>query len=153
MDKPWKVISAFVGVFIAGSIFGGLLALRFDLSRHGMTKRPSAHDGPVLPQLMQRFVERLDLTLEQREQLRPVMERAGEDLRRLRQSGFRETGVVLERLQQDVARVLTPEQRVKLEKMREEMRARIHRERDRGPRPERRGNPPGGSMPPPPGAP
>jgi hypothetical protein len=30
MEKPWKVIVAFVGVFIAGSVFGGLLALRLN---------------------------------------------------------------------------------------------------------------------------
>ncbi|MBI4626047.1 MAG: hypothetical protein HY736_22855 [Verrucomicrobia bacterium] len=28
MDKPWKVIFAFVGVFIAGAVFGGLFTLR-----------------------------------------------------------------------------------------------------------------------------
>ena len=30
MDKPWKVVFAFLGVFIAGAVFGGLLALRVD---------------------------------------------------------------------------------------------------------------------------
>ncbi len=145
MDKPWKVISAFIGVFIAGSIFGGLLALRFDLSRHRTVKRPGPGDAPFLPQLTKRFVERLDLTTEQQEQLRPVMERTDADLRRLRQTGFKETGIVLERLQQDVAKVLTPEQRLKLEAMREEMRRRIHRER--GPRSDRRGPPMGEGVP------
>lgn len=28
MDKPWKVVFAFIGVFVAGAVFGGLLALR-----------------------------------------------------------------------------------------------------------------------------
>lgn len=28
MDKPWKVIFAFVGVFIAGAVFGGFFTLR-----------------------------------------------------------------------------------------------------------------------------
>src|SRR4051812_40588665 len=33
MDKPWKVILAFVGVFIAGAVFGGLFTLGTS-SRH-----------------------------------------------------------------------------------------------------------------------
>ena len=28
MDKPWKVIVAFIGVFIAGAVFGGVFSLR-----------------------------------------------------------------------------------------------------------------------------
>lgn len=43
MEKPWKVIAAFVGVFIAGSIFGGLLALR--LSHRDVS--PRAIPAPV----------------------------------------------------------------------------------------------------------
>ncbi len=33
MDKPWKVIFAFVGVFIAGAVFGGLFTLRASAKR------------------------------------------------------------------------------------------------------------------------
>jgi len=85
MDKPWKVIWAFIGVFVAGSLFGGLLALRFDLTRHWMAAKHAVGpaDAPVNPSLMQRFAKRLKLTPEQKEQLRPVMERAGEDFRRI----------------------------------------------------------------------
>ncbi len=59
MEKPWKVIAAFVGVFIAGSIFGGLLALRLshrDVSPRSMpapAKAPPTQTsaGPTAPNL------------------------------------------------------------------------------------------------------
>lgn len=33
MDKPWKVIFAFLGVFMAGAVFGGLFTLRASAKR------------------------------------------------------------------------------------------------------------------------
>ena len=32
MNKPWKVILAFLGVFLAGAVFGGFLSL--GVARH-----------------------------------------------------------------------------------------------------------------------
>lgn len=59
MEKPWKVIAAFVGVFIAGSIFGGLLALRLshrDVSPRSLLEPVKAPPtqmaaGPAAPNL------------------------------------------------------------------------------------------------------
>jgi Spy/CpxP family protein refolding chaperone len=130
MEKPWKVIAAFVGVFIFGSIFGGLLALRIQ-QRPAAVKRPAQgqnQPGP-LPAILRLHAEQLDLTPEQREKIRPMVERAEEDIRRVRQTSLRETGIILKRLQEDFANELTPEQRRKLGKMQERMQERLREDR------------------------
>lgn len=125
MDRPWKVISAFVGVFIFGSIFGGLLALRVDQragQRRGGPPPSQQPPGGALPGIMRHFAERLELTPEQREKIRPMVERAEADIRHLRQTSLRDTGILIKRLQEDFAGELTPVQRRKLEKMQERQR-------------------------------
>ena len=131
MDKPWKVIVAFVGVFLFGSVFGGLLALRFD-QRAAAPRRaapPLQAQGAPLPGILRHFADRLDLTAEQREKIRPMVERAEEDFRRIRQTSLRDTGVILKRLQEDFSSELTPEQRKKLEKMQERQKEMLREER------------------------
>lgn len=163
MEKPWKVIVAFVGVFIAGSIFGGLLALRLskrDLPPRfaqvpvnqpqflpppqGQPQTPPAQSQPQpqgprpnalppqplfppnmavqAPQLMRRYVDRLDLTPEQRERVNPLIVRAANDLRRQQQTNLRETGIIIQHLQEDISKELTPAQRGLLEEMAERQR-------------------------------
>lgn len=137
MDKPWKVVFAFVGIFIAGAVFGAFFSLRIG-GRILQMERPEFHGGagpqnpqqaglqrppaPLAaawqaPQLMHRFTERLDLTPEQKEQIRPVIQRAADDFRRQTQTNLREHGIIMQRLQEDIAKVLTPEQQARLEKM------------------------------------
>lgn len=163
MEKPWKVIAAFVGVFIAGSIFGGLLALR--MNRYDMTPRrnevpkvaaqPAAPVGvatatanqppqfqaatprataPVAqlqlppsmaaqaPQLMRRYVDRLSLTPEQKERINPLIQRAAADLKWQQQANLRQTGAIIQHLQEDIGKELTQVQRVRLEEIAEKQR-------------------------------
>ena len=163
MEKPWKVIVAFVGVFIAGSVFGGLLALRLNqrdlaprFSPAALTSRPGPAPAPgqpplapgqpqanpqvprltaalpqmqlppgmavQAPQLMRRYVDRLDLTAEQKERINPLIQRAAADLRRQQQTNFRETGIILQHLQEDLGKELTSAQRGRLDEMAERQR-------------------------------
>lgn len=109
MDRPWKVIAAFVGVFMAGAVFGGLFTLGASARRGpppravpplpaGDVSRPKAagpvatvpsapvatKSSPLTPQLMRQFTRELALTVEQREKILPIVGRAGEDFQRLR---------------------------------------------------------------------
>src|SRR5688500_5217296 len=113
MDVPWKVILAFVGVFIAGAIFGGVFTIGVSARRFANFPRyvtpserpvtalppatqppktqvagpqaPSApaaqpRSNPITPVLMTQFTRRLNnITAEQKEKLRPILGRAGED--------------------------------------------------------------------------
>ena len=120
MDKPWKVIFAFVAVFIAGAVFGALFTLRASgrrLADWQAQNNPSATPQPapggvvavppkaapqvqpspvaparaaIMPALMRQFTQRLSLRPPQREKIRPIVGRAAEDLQRLREQNDQE---------------------------------------------------------------
>ena len=74
----------------------------------------------------------------------------------MRQQGLHETRRILERMEKDIAAVLTPEQKEKFEKLNAEMRERARRmfeqrRSERLEKGERHGPPPGDGPPPPPG--
>ncbi len=171
MDKPWKVIFAFVGVFIAGAVFGGFFTLRSSVKRGNLEAEaarlalsmppvvPPSASQPVDPgklaqtpvppvpnagpprgmisvALMRRFAQRLNLTSEQREKIRPILGRWGEDFQHLRQENERQQQLYLaesvrlnQRMYGDIAALLGPDHRDELEKMRREDEERVERER------------------------
>lgn len=151
MEKPWKVIFAFVSVFIAGAVFGAFFSLRTggQLPRMkagevrprkvemgsavGQSPQSRPLLGPSQPvqaaQLMRRYTERLDLSPEQRKKINPLIQRATEDIRRQQQNNFRENGIIVQRLQQDIASELRPEQRARLAEMEERQRELMQQQR------------------------
>ena len=135
MNKPWKVILAFASVFLAGAIFGGLLLMRFDPRGRPAPKRPSNNlppsAGVVRSSLLRDLMTRLDLTQEQKAKILPVVDRAEEDLRKVRQDSFHESGAILKRLYDEVNSDLTSEQRKKLEKIQERQRELMREDRER----------------------
>ncbi|MEX2044511.1 MAG: hypothetical protein WD941_04095 [Opitutus sp.] len=151
MDRPWKVIFAFVAVFMAGAVFGGLFTLRASGKRFATapfaggktriekravgapsgTSVPGAQAGGIAPAMMRQFAHRLNLTPEQREKISPVLGRAAEDWQRLRRENVEGSTRVNERMYGDVAALLTPGQRVELEIMRKQMRERIRNAREK----------------------
>lgn len=150
MDKPWKVLLAFIGVFIAGAVFGGLFTLRATGKRLAQPVAPKtavpaqvqsaapkapANPGPAI---MRQFTRKLKPTPEQREKIEPLITRAGEDLQRIgavQQAQWREnlenSTRVYERLYEDVSGWLTPEQRIELAEMRRQWQEIVARERKR----------------------
>ncbi len=141
MDKPWKVVFAFLGVFIAGAVFGGLLALRVDriVSERRLqeqaalaTKTPAPPPRAQVPaqqppqsapqavqsaQLMRRVTNQLNLTPAQKSQVTPIIQRAVQDFWRQQQNYSRENAFLLQRLKQDIAKELTPEQQNRLDQL------------------------------------
>ena len=163
MEKPWKVVCAFVLVFMAGAIFGGVFTVGFSARRQSIGTKVSppaqpanpaaaagqpkaapatppsqppagpatAKPNPITPTLMRQFTQRLKLTAEQRERIRPIVTRAGEDFIRLRQENLADTARVTERMYSDVAALLTPEQRAEIETMQRQMEERVQAERQK----------------------
>lgn len=151
MEKPWKVIAAFVGVFIAGAVFGAFFSLGIGLPL--MERRSAASDTAVLPlptphpvarkgppgahwpasqamqaaQLIRRLTARLELTPDQRQRIMPLIQRAVEDFRWQQANYFREDAFILVRLQHDIARELAPEQRRRLFELEKRQRELIRR--------------------------
>jgi len=155
MNRPWKVILAFIGVFVAGAVFGGFLSLRFAPERMGMMRLQRATPmEQFTPQIFKHLSKRLDLTEAQKEKIRPIIRQADAEMRRLRLAGAREAIGVAEHMHEQVAALLTPEQLRELDNLKREMRERWARERQQrwgdrvgpgGPPP-----PPGERLPPPP---
>jgi len=121
MDKPWKVILAFTGIFLAGVLVGGLSSLRW--GRNFMQRQPMGEQYG--PQLMQRLVTELNLTPEQQAKLNPIVTAASDELRDLRRSTQRTSAAVLVRMQGEISAVLTPEQKVKFDEQVARQRERI----------------------------
>ena len=149
MDRPWKVISAFVGVFIAGAVFGGFFTLRsvdrvVDAARGEGTpaKAPATKPAPaapaapapakgIAPQVMRQLTQRLSPTPEQQKAIRPIVSRAAEDLQRMQREHLADTTRTTERMYADVSALLTPAQRTQLEQMRQEMLERVRKVREK----------------------
>src|SRR5688572_30721301 len=160
MDVPWKVILAFVGVFIAGAIFGGVFTLGVSARRvvnvprqapgidRSVAQFPAVpppksevagphapksggtatttRTNPITPVLMSQFTRKLSgLTPPQKDSLRTILGRAGEDYHRLRQENLADVTRVTERMYADVSGVLSMEQRAELEKMRKQLEERL----------------------------
>lgn len=160
MDLPWKVISAFVAVFIAGAVFGGVFTLGSSVRRSteqaasppaqplnplpaSTQPRPKvagpaapgamnlARGNAIQPQLMRRFTQQLDLTPEQKKAIEPIVARASDDFQRLRRENLADTARVTDRMYSDVFAMLTADQREELERMRKETLERVQREKQR----------------------
>ncbi|MBM3865877.1 MAG: hypothetical protein FJ381_08255 [Verrucomicrobia bacterium] len=145
MDRPWKVILAFVGVFIAGAVFGGFFTLRsgalvVEVARPKVGPAsqsvaaaftaPAAAKG-IAPQVMRQLTQRLSPAPEQQKAIRPIVSRAAEDLQRMQKEHLADTTRTTERMYADVAAVLTPMQRTQLEQMRQEMLERVRKMREK----------------------
>jgi hypothetical protein len=100
------------------------------------------------PQIFKRLSQRLDLTVEQKEKIRPIIRQADAEMRRLRLTGARDAIAVAENMHEQVAALLTPAQLKKLDDLKREMRERWARDRQQrwGDR-----SGPGGPPPPTPG--
>lgn len=151
-DKPWKLVLLLTGIFLAGAITGSVVTMRYGRHLAQMRAQPEQW-GPARLKML---AQRLELTPEQVEKLRPIIKRDMEDLNRLRQHGMSETRRVLQRMEADISAELTPEQNEKFEKLTEEIRAKMLRDHPgaNGPRtPGQRGDrqPPDGPPPLPPG--
>jgi hypothetical protein len=156
MNKPWQVILVLIGIFAAGGVAGGFVTLR--VLRDKFVNRPVPEEWA--PRHLKRLHDRLELTKEQEEQIRPIVRRNMEQLNRIRNSSMEETKTVVELMQREITEKLTAEQRVKFEQMNRELRemreARDKAEKARragGERPEEGARPPkdrpSGDRPPP----
>jgi len=131
MNKPWIVILVLIGIFAAGGVTGSFVTFR--VFRERIVNRPVPEEWA--PKHLKKLGERLNLTPEQTEQLRPIIRRNMEQLGRLRNQSMAETRVVVEAMQREISEQLTPEQRTKFEQMNRELRemreARERREREK----------------------
>lgn len=140
MNQPWKVIIVLLGIFVAGGVTGGFIALR--VTKNRIMNRPVPEEWA--PKTLKRLVERLELTPEQQDQIRPIVRRNMEELNAIRNHSMGKTQIVVEAMQKEISEKLTPEQRIKYEQLNRELReareARDKVEREKRQKAEREGS-------------
>jgi|SRR5208283_2337914 len=139
MAKTWQIILATVAIFVAGLVTGGatMLGVVGWVARHRALNggqpgpfgirpgAPGAQVQPFSPQLMRGFANQLDLTPDQRARIMPIVRRTAGQLTRNRREIQLTSALAIEKMQDEIAEVLTPEQRVKFENLISRQRARL----------------------------
>ncbi|TAG27431.1 MAG: hypothetical protein EAZ36_06890 [Verrucomicrobia bacterium] len=126
MNRPLSICLICVGIFASGAITGGLAARRLHLVPTPLaTPPPPPPQEGFGPNQLRRLSEHLELTATQREQIQPILNQAGDELRQLRRESLRQSSSILETMETAVAERITPQQREKLVVLQEEQRARI----------------------------
>lgn len=147
MQKTWKVVLAFAGIFVAGLVVGGLITLRFFANNPPPRMGSPEQFGPTL---MRRFTSKLDLTEQQQEKIRPLIAKAGEELHQIRRTTWASSKAIIDRVEAEIAAELTPEQKTKFDQMLAEQRDRMKRITEERQRRQRDGRRPEDGPPPPP---
>ena len=117
----WKLILAFVLVFLAGAACGFFGAVHV----HDFFARMDP--GSMAQHMKQRLRGELKLTPEQLQQISPIIERAASQLKTKREQTMRDVHEIFERAHRDMQPFLTPEQRTKLEELEKRHRHLLHR--------------------------
>ena len=136
MAKTWQVVLATIAIFVAGLVTGGATALGIIKWAAGRPRANSAilsqlgirpAQGPMGfgPQLMRSFAEKLDLTEEQKAKIGPIVKRTAAQLGRERREVQLTTALAIEKMQDQIADILTTEQRVKFEELISQQRERL----------------------------
>jgi Spy/CpxP family protein refolding chaperone len=124
--NSWKVIFATIVIFGAGVITGGLLVGHVALTLHpGRPHAQNTNQGDILPaavtpdilrkQFVQRLNDKLDLSEQQKDQIKKVIEQGQENTRNLWKIVAPQFQEIWRDTRQQIREVLTPEQRQQFE--------------------------------------
>jgi hypothetical protein len=134
MKKTFLVVMVFAGVFACGAVVGGALTFHF---RDSFVEDRGA--GRFMADQWRDLGQKLDLTVEQKKKIRPIIRRFSED----QQATRKQFQVSFDRMRDDLDALLTPEQRKAYKEYRAQQWERERERRSKG----REGEPRGG-MPP-----
>jgi Spy/CpxP family protein refolding chaperone len=130
MGRSFLAGFVFFAIFVAGGVAGYFFGFRWASKLRDVEMRKDRQPSIVVPygpMVLKRFAEQLDLTRDQREKLRPIIMQYMEQMRTL--GGQRDSA--MQHMQEEVDKVLTFDQRVKLEKLKEEQRDRLQEQQER----------------------
>ncbi|HSH96193.1 MAG TPA: hypothetical protein VK968_18755 [Roseimicrobium sp.] len=125
LPRTWKIALSLTAIFIAGAVTGGVLTAIVAKKMVERSKTPEGWQNAMY----RHYKNRLKLTPEQEEKLRPVFKIAAEELKTVRQRTFFESGMVVRKMNESVAAELTPGQQDELKKMTEEIRTKFLQDR------------------------
>jgi len=111
MTAMLKIILAVSGIFVAGAVTGGFVGVRI-VERIARDQRAQQRMGPT--EIGGRLAEQLNLTPEQREKLRPIIGKTTEELRNVRRESSSQITALVKKMDAELAKILSEEQRVRL---------------------------------------
>jgi hypothetical protein len=130
MGRSLQVGFVFFAIFVAGIITGGFLTARWvrhhEAQRMNQQQQQQAAVPPIVPFVMRQMLGQLDLTRDQRKESNRILFESAETMRVFR----READLALDRMQEDIDKILTPDQREKLGKLKDAQRAKLMEQRD-----------------------
>jgi Spy/CpxP family protein refolding chaperone len=118
----WKLIAGFLLVFAAGGVTGAFVAAA--TTRHHLFA--TRHLGIAAERMRERLQAELNLTPDQLAKISPIVDKAAAQLESIRKDTARRVRDTFAETHQQIAADLTPEQRTKLERMRERHRKFMH---------------------------
>lgn len=124
--RHWKIILSLCAIFIAGGVVGSVATLR--AVKRAVAIKPTPKDWAQMT--LQRLENRLKLTPEQLEKVRPIIEETSLELRRIRQSTVEETGQAVRRAHDRISELLTPEQQKRMERLKRDRREALRQRLD-----------------------
>src|SRR5229473_7842024 len=118
----WKLIAGFVLVFLAGGATGVFVSATtahhfFGAHRHGFAAQA----------MKNRLQWQLRLTDEQMTKIAPIIEKTGAQLEEIRGDTGRRVREAIAQAHRDIAPILTPEQKERLQQMEQRQRRWMHR--------------------------
>jgi hypothetical protein len=129
MGRSLQVGFVFFAIFVAGIITGGFLMARWARNNQARWQRNNQQQvgvPPIVPMVMRQMLGQLDLTRDQRKESNRILFESADTLRVLR----READLAIDRMQDDIDKILTPDQRVELGKLKDAQRVRLLEQRD-----------------------
>jgi hypothetical protein len=118
----WKLILAFVLVFLAGvacGFFGAFHGAGWIFGR--------SHTGSLAEHMKRHLERELRLNPQQDQQISPILDHASSQLEAKREQTVRDVHEIFEQTHREMQPFLTPEQRTKLEQMERRHRHLLHR--------------------------
>ncbi len=110
-----KVVLAVSGIFVAGAITGGFICLRV-ADQMARQKRQVERVGPG--DIGAKLAEQLRLTPAQKEKVKPIFAHIADELKQSRRDSFNQTAALIVKMDEDLAKELTPAQQTLLKEIR-----------------------------------
>ena len=111
----WKLIVGFLLVFLAGGVTGAFVGAAH--ARHFFFAAP--RPGAISERMRERLQRQLDLTPEQVAKISPILDKTATELYQVRRDTGRRVHEIIAETHQQMAAVLTDEQRRKLQQIEE----------------------------------
>jgi Spy/CpxP family protein refolding chaperone len=131
MGRSLMVSLVFFAIFVAGIVTGGFLMARWARNHQARWQRMNQPQQqgivvPLGPPVVRQMLNQLDLNRDQRKAINKILLEDTDTLRILR----RETDFAIDRMEDDIDKILTPDQRVKLGKLKDGQRVRLLEQRE-----------------------